>query len=350
MDYKQIIEELSCEQVEKILDKLDVSWVDKGEYLLCKTACHNIDLEEASWKLYYYKNTHYFYCYTSCASMSIFRFLEHYYETRAIPYDWHEDVLNFVISYNENYFKENSNLVVKYTPQREKFEQKKNRRQLPIYPNGIINAFVKRYPVEWIQEGISVKAMEKYHIRFSEVQNKIIIPHYNVNGELVGIRGRALDKWEIENVGKYLPVQVEGKWYSHPLSLNLYGLFENKENIKKYGICYVYEAEKSILLSESFSFPNCGVAVCGSQFNKYQVDLLLRHCQPKEIVLCFDNEEKEKEDKYFNKLMGICKKYNNYCNFSFIYDRKNLTKKKDSPVDRGEEIFRELVKERVKVK
>ena len=34
----------------------------------------------------------------------------------------------------------------------------------------------------------------------------------------------------------------------------------------------------------------------------------------------------------------------------FIYDRKNLTMKKDSPVDRGEEIFRELVKERVKVK
>ena len=44
MDYKQIIEELSCEQVEKILDKLDVPWVDKGEYLLCKTSCHNIDL------------------------------------------------------------------------------------------------------------------------------------------------------------------------------------------------------------------------------------------------------------------------------------------------------------------
>ena len=42
--------------------------------------------------------------------------------------------------------------------------------------------------------------MDKYNIRFSPTQNKIIIPHYDINGRLVGIRGRALN---IEEVEKY---------------------------------------------------------------------------------------------------------------------------------------------------
>lgn len=349
MDYRELIENLTDEIVEKILDKLEIPWIDKGEFLLCKTACHNTNLEEASWKLYYYKNTHIFMCYSECGAQNIFRFIEHYYEARGIAYDWHEDVLEFVRSYDRKQFTEHS-ITESYRPQRDNFLQKKQRRELPIFQEGILDVFIKNYPAEWEEEGISRKAMDKFNIRFSIGQNKIIIPHYDVNGYLVGIRGRALNEWEIENVGKYLPVQIEGKWYSHPLSLNLYGLNKTIENIKNYGICYIFEAEKSVLLCENFSFPNCGVAVCGSQFNKYQLDILMRYARPREIVLCFDNEEKAGSDIYFQKLWKMCSKYKNYSNFSFIYDRNNLTKKKNSPVDEGQEKFEELLKRRVIVK
>ena len=100
---------------------------------------------------------------------------------------------------------------------------------------------------------------------------------------------------------------------------------------------------------EEFSIPNCSAAVCGSNFNKYQLNILMKFCTPDEIVLCFDNEEKPGEDKYFNKLYEICKKYNQYCNFSFIYDREGLLDLKDSPTDKGEEVFNKLLKKRVKV-
>lgn len=348
IDYRSLIESITEEKIEQILDRLGIPWLDKGDFLICKTACHNMDIEEASWKLYYYKNSHSFYCYTSCGSMSIFRFLEHYYETRAIQYDWFEDVLGFIESYG-NQFSEDTLSKPLYRSEREKYEPRKTRKDLPGFSKGLLDVFVKRYPAEWEREGISHKTMDKYDIRYSIPQNKIIIPHYDVKNQLVGIRGRALNSWEIENVGKYMPVQIEGKWYSHPLSLNLYGLNFNKDNIKRYGICYVYEAEKSVLQADGFSFPSCGVAICGSQFNKYQLDLLLRYAQPREIVLCLDNEEKPGSEDYFQKLWKICSKYKAYCNFSFIYDRKNLTSKKDSPTDCGEDIFRELLKGRVKV-
>jgi hypothetical protein len=95
---------------------------------------------------------------------------------------------------------------------------------------------------------------------------------------------------------------------------------------------------------------NCAAAVCGSSFNKYQLNILLKYCHPKEIVICFDKEEKPGEDKYFNKLWNIGSRYLPYCNFSFIYDREGLLNDKDSPTDKGEEIFEKLLKKRVKVK
>lgn len=95
---------------------------------------------------------------------------------------------------------------------------------------------------------------------------------------------------------------------------------------------------------------NCAAAVCGSSFNKYQLNILLKYCHPKEIVICFDKEEKQGEEKYLKKLYHICEKYKNYCNFSFIYDMENLLDMKDSPTDKGEEIFRKLLDRRIIVK
>ena len=51
---------------------------------------------------------------------------------------------------------------------------------------------------------------------------------------------------------------------------------------------YVFESEKSVLQMEGFKQDNCSVAVCGSHFNKYQLNILMKECHPKEIIICFD--------------------------------------------------------------
>lgn len=346
MNYQEIVENLRDEDVFSLLNQLGAQPIDKGNYFVCKTICHNEDTEEASQKLYYYKDTHLFYCYTECGAQSIFKLLKNYYETRNLAYDWYNDIYQVILNcsvstiYNADTYKSI----------RSDYTARKARKELPTYPNEIIDVFTHYYPIEWKRDHISDDVMEKYNIRYSISQNKIIIPHYNINGDLVGIRGRALNPEEAELYGKYMPVQIEGKWYSHPLSLNLYGLNWNKDNIKNSGNCFIFESEKSVMQAESFNGRNCAVACCGSNINKYQIDLLMRYCAPREIVVCFDNEEKEGEDKYFTKLWKMCKKYTAYCNMSFVYDRNNTTKKKDSPSDNGEEIFAKLLKERIKVR
>lgn len=346
LDYQQIIDDLRDEDVFRLLEQLGAQPIDKGDFILCKTICHHDNPDEANYKLYYYKNTHLFYCYSECGGQSIFSFLKHYYEARSIPYDWYKDILQVVLTCSAR----ETSSVQTYKACRADYDARKVRKELPTFPNGILDMFLTYYPIEWLNDGITAAAMNKYNIKFSSIWNKIIIPHYNIKGELVGIRGRALNKDEIEAFGKYTPLQIEGKWYSHPLSLNLYGLDKNWENIKRTGVAIICESEKAVLQAENFSTLNCVVASCGSNLNKFQIDLLVRYCAPKEIIVCYDKEEIKGEDKYFKKLWKVCNKYSMYCNMSFVYDRKGLLEMKDSPTDRGEEVFKILLKERVKVK
>lgn len=350
MDYQAIVDNLKVSSVIELMEKLGATrWKDEGTHIVFPTICHNIDADEASMKLYFYKNTKLFNCYTEDGIMSIFKFLKTYYETRGIEYDWVSDIYNVILDCSN--FKPNEGFVApKYVSLKSKYAVEKKDTNLPEYNAGALDAFIKYYPPEWLNDGITKEAMDKFNIKYSISQHKIIIPHYDVSGRLVGIRGRALNEWEVENVGKYMPVRLEQTWYKHPLSMNLYGLYENQDNIRKNGVCYVFESEKSVMQFESFAMPNCAVAVCGSQFNKYQLNILLKFCRPREVVICFDSEEQEGESTYFDKLWGICQKYKQYANFSFIYDRLRLLNPKDSPSDRGEETFKKLLEKRVIVK
>ena len=346
IDYQSIVDQLSNEKIKELLYKLGVDEIiEKPDCFITNTICHNE--EGGSMKLYYYFNNHIFYCYTNCQSMSIFKFLKHYYECRNISYDWYEDIYKVVLDCS------NFRLAAPGQPTYKSIRdlyRRPEQIQLPTYPEGILRTFTKFYPPEWLNDGISKQAMDNFNILYSIPQNKIIIPHYNIDNELVGVRGRALNEWEVENIGKYMPVQIEGKWYSHPLSLNLYGLNKTKENIKETGICFIFEAEKSVLQMDSFDRPNCAAAVCGSQFNKFALKILVQNCHPNEIVVCFDKEELPGQDIYFYKLYNLCKKYRNYANFSFIYDMEGLLDLKDSPTDKGEDIFEKLLQRRVIVK
>ena len=72
IDYQEIIEQLDDEKVKQLLDSFNIPFEDKGSHLILPTVCHNEDIDSASMKLYYYKNTHIFQCYTECGAMSIF--------------------------------------------------------------------------------------------------------------------------------------------------------------------------------------------------------------------------------------------------------------------------------------
>lgn len=94
-----IIENLEDAAVIKLMQQFGADrYKDEENFILFPTICHNEVSAEASMKLYYYKDSHLFMCYTSCGGMNIFNFIKHYYETRGIEFDWYEDV--FLVAKN----------------------------------------------------------------------------------------------------------------------------------------------------------------------------------------------------------------------------------------------------------
>ena len=302
-------------------------------------------------KLYYYPETKTFHCYTECSStFTIFDLFVKYYELRGIDYNWYRDILDVIenktgmIQFGFEY---------QYESVSKKYQMNNRLIDLPEYPKSILNLFNRYYCYEWLKEDISIDVMRQYDILYSYSQNSIVIPHYDINNRLVGIRRRALS-FEESNKAKYMPIIIENKVYSHPLSLNLYGLNNNLDSINKTKKVILFEGEKSVLKAASYYKDNISVAVCGSNFNKMQLNLLLYKTNINEVIIAFDKEytdyKNEEATNYFNKLYNLCQKYNKYYNFSFIFDKENLIGYKDSPIDRGQKIFEELLSKRIIVR
>ena len=140
--------------------------------------------------------------------------------------------------------------------------------------------------------------------------------------------------------------------YNHPLSFNLYNLNNSKDNIKIIKKAIIFEGEKSPLLYASYfgEENDISVACCGSSLITYQVKLLLS-LGVEEIVIAFDKQFKEIGDqewkRWKDKLIGIHNKYGAYVQISYLFDKQSLLGYKDSPIDKGPDIFIKLFKERI---
>lgn len=352
INFGDIRKQITPKQIIDLMRHLGADkYEDKEKQIVFPTICHNPADHEKSMKLYYYPETSLFRCYTECdESFDIFDLwqkVEHLAGNEKSLFEIADEIssrLNLNIDNFENFLKYKRPLSSR-TSSSSFYEYNK------INPN-ILNCFEQRRIKMWETEGINYDAIQKYNIKFYPYRNKIVIPHYDVEGDLIGIRTRNIEADDIR-YGKYVPLSMAGRLYSHPLSFNLYGLNVSREAIARHKIAYVFEGEKACLQYESISpESNLAVAVCGSSFNKFQLMLLKRYCNVNEVVICFDRqfETWQEESKYFDKLYELCEKYSNYCKMSFIFDDKKLLKYKNSPIDQGKEIFEKLVAERREVR
>lgn len=347
INLKEAKNNLSQEKLLSIMKELGAEdFQETSEALIFSTICHNVHPEDGSHKLYYYKKNKMFHCYTQCScSFDIYELIKRRYEMLNIQYDFFKDIVLKVA--DKNSFGMEDSLVETYESDYDKYKRKEPVVDLQEIKASILNIFIEFYTPEWEQNGISIEAMKTFNILYSVPQNKIIIPHYDKDNRLIGIRGRALNPEDIK-VGKYMPIQIADKIYNHPLGYNLYGLNLNKENIRKKKMGIIFEAEKSVLQYETMfgRENNIAVAVCGSNITNYQFQLL-RQAGAERILIAFDKEGqtwKEKE-KHHEKIKKLCKRNSNNCLMGYLYDKPNLLNLKDSPTDRGKEIFQRLYRE-----
>ena len=193
------------------------------------------------------------------------------------------------------------------------------------------------YSLKWIKEGVNIETQKTFGIRFDLESNGIIIPEYTVDNRLIGAKWRNADPF----------CEMNERWNMYlkfNQSYNLYGLNINYPTIIKRGKVIILEAEKSCCHLYSWGC-RLGVSINGHHISKVQ-QTLLKSLMCDEIIIGFDKDVKEEEVRYNCEQL----KTNNliYKNkISYIYDRENLLGEKDSPTDKGSEVFKELLKRRI---
>lgn len=302
-------------------------------------------------KLYYYDKTKNFHCYTQCGEN--FNIIELYHRYmilnhQEIPYRDCEDYIRQYVCTGEKSAPRKEEKVIK-----NETAKKVDFISLPAYNENVLDLYVDYPHPLWKKDGITEEAMRHFGIRFSIQQNKIIIPHRDIDGRLIGLRARAIEPEDIA-LGKYMPVYDGGQLYNHQLGFNLYGIYEHKEAIQKLRRVIIFESEKSVLLSDGFYGKySTAVATCGSQLNKFQINLLTKKLGVNDIILAYDKEYikpySEEGKKYRQRLIDKCIRYRGLANFYYIFDERGLLQQKDAPCDRGQEIYENLLKRKIAI-
>lgn len=354
MKAKDILELISHEQMKQLMANLGsevCNVTTKGCYTF-RTICHG----GHSHKLYYFLDSKYFHCFTSCGQLSIFNIVEQvrnctFAEAKQYVIDFLgiEDSFGFVeddIHMIDDWDMFNMLDSVSKEPQ--------SINDLEPYDDKVMSVFFDEYYQGWIDEGISVKTMKKFGIKLYSSKKSIIIPHYNRYGELIGIRRRTLDEEEVERGNKYMPICIEGKWYTHPLQFNLYGLHLNEHNIRTSKKIVLVESEKGVMqLDTMYPTSNISVALSSSNLSNAQVEMILE-LGVEEVIFALDKQYKEcytEEYKiYQQKIIKLASKLTPYVNVTILWDKEGLLGYKDAPTDQGKEVFEHLMRKRIEIK
>lgn len=217
----------------------------------------------------------------------------------------------------------------------------------------------------WCKEDlIEPELLKEFDVAYCPVSGSIILPHHNINGDIVGLYERSFRplRKDVKKLhpeidyklllkyprAKYVPLlraeqyQTEEKTsWSFPNSMNLYGLHKAKDAIAKDKIAIVFEGGKSVMLARQYGYP-MGVATHTFGVHLNHISMLIE-CGAKEIVLAFDKQYEQEEGQawelYERKTQDIARKVGTHCKISRVIDRDGATGFKDSPIDRGRDVF-----------
>lgn len=359
IDLNELNKRLTVEDVKVIMEILDADYIQETDVeIKYRTICHCGNKH----KLYFYKESMSFYCYSNCGRIGsildlvkIVKEFDNIYSSA----EWICKQLG-ISTFKEgsfgNEFIDTPRMddwsYINFLKRKQKMESRSN--EFEILDEKILNMFQNFHPSEWVSEGITHEVMNAYEIGYCTIQERIVLPHRDKNGNLIGIRGRA-NSDDAMMFGKYTPLlsgSMTGKTYAHNLGNTLYGLHLNKDCIKNKRKILLMEAEKSIMQMASFFSieNNYSVAICGSNLTKKQIELILE-LAPLEVIVGLDkqfevlgdDECKQWEKKILEKFI---KPLSPYCKVSVLWDTDNLLDYKDSPTDKGKEIFLKLMENR----
>ena len=329
----------------------------KIEYILEQLGCHHIVYHDNK---EYYSAAHKDGDNPQGINIRNNQYLNYRSFSRGVDYTDHEDLITLVEKTKQCSFKDAVKYLHKLLGLEYKFtkpvkEQKKvtdadkEKNRLSRFSSGqkldvndihvideeVLHDYIPIPYIGWVREGVMPWTVKKFGIAYSYRRKRIIIPmRYWMTGELLGINSRTIvDNYKELGIKKFFITP------SYQKGLNLFGLYENYDAIKKAGYVVVYESEKSVLKRDSRN-DSTGVALSGHTISDEQVRILIG--LNVDIIVSLDN------DININEIRHICDKFYGSRNVYYTYDSWDILGEHDSIADIPNKVFDFFMKYKIK--
>jgi len=216
-----------------------------------------------------------------------------------------------------------------------KFAKKKEK---DVQPHGALSDNVmSRYEFNkdklqlWVDDGIPLATLKRYGVRYDPFSDRIVYPIKNADGKIVSISGRTADpQWHEKHLKKYTYFQPLGQCDL------IYNLSDAIDEIKRKKEIILFEGAKSVMLADTFGFKNAG-ALLTSHLNPYQFKILVG--LGVRVVFALDAGVSIFDDVQINRMR-------HFIPIEYIWNYGQILSQKESPTDRGLEVFTLLYENR----
>ena len=358
IDVKKLKKSLSLAHHKQIMQALGIPpYSENSTQIVYYTGDKNVDPYKGSPKLYFYKDTSIYVGMTAGRSYDIISLTQTRLSLLKQPCSF-LDACQFILDTTninpdsisrvkkEGHVYDWSNL--------ERFiKVRKYGNQLSEYNRNIIDTLPPLYPQAWIDEGISEETMDKYQIRYYERCNQTVIPCFDDEARLVGVRVRNWDKDRVEQA-KYMPlVTLDGQCYKFNTNQVFYGINYNKPEIERTGKVIIVESEKAVMKLDTYmGRHNIALGMYGHQLGLQRRNQLLK-MGVKHVIYVPDNDWIGKDDEAFDawckSVRSLCDLFKGFCDVDIVWDDSGeLLGPKDNATDKDKATWEKLFNNREK--
>lgn len=294
IDAQELVKRFTVDDFRRLIDSYSLiisSETDKEIVLFQYDRYPIAEVENHKPKLYFYCDTKILKNYITGKAYNIINFLMEMYSVN----DWQLDFKQSLEILDK--FATGEVKVSKWEKVLGRYKKKNYKPSFKIYDESILDSLPSACPLDWLDNGISIEACQRFEIKEYRREDQIVLP-VRLNNQLIGIRVRNRNPELIEHYGKYRPLQLlNGKIYNFSTNGTFYGFDEYKEVIKQKQEVYIVEGEKSVLKAYTWYKEELPcIAMFGHSMSEWKRQLL-KDCKVKTIYYVADCDFKTKQER-----------------------------------------------------
>ena len=212
-------------------------------------------------------------------------------------------------------------------------KKEKKKPNIKILSEKILDMFIDGEVKAFTDDGIDYDTQQFFGVRYDVLDNRVVFPVRDYDGNLLTVKGRTLESNHADKgIPKYL------YYYDFIGALFLFGFFENYWDILDNEYLIIMESEKGVMQLRCMGYYNA-VATSKKRISQEQAEEINK--LGKKVVLAYDN------DVPMNEIKTECSKLDG--EVYYIKDVFGFLGDKDSPTDKGLEVWEKLYKNKFKI-